>query len=147
MRTEWIIVADFAEVLNGKLYTMGAGWDSLTVNAIPHPQPFAIAASFLVDWHETNQLHDVAIDFLDEDGRHFANLGAQLEVGRPPGATPGMPQRLILAVNLQHTFENLGTYVIKTKIGDEDSAKLTFRVVPSPQLKAQQVMGPRPDRA
>lgn len=143
MKTEWIIVADFAEVLNGKLYTMGAGWDSLTVNALPHHQAFAIAASFLVDWNETNRQHDVALDFLDEDGKQFAQLHAQLEVGRPPGATPGLPQRLILAINLQHKFEQLGTFVIKTLIGGEHDGKLTFRVIPSPQLTAQQFMGPQ----
>ena len=144
MKTEWIIVADFAEVINGKLYTMGAGWDSLTVNQMPYQQPFAIAAAFLVDWNETNFVHDIAIDFIDEDGKQLATINGQMEVGRPPGATPGLPQRLILAVNIQHQFHQLGTYVIRTRIAGQDSDSLRFRVVPGPQLLAQQVSERRP---
>ena len=30
---EWLILADAAEVVGGKLYLMGGGWDRLTVNS------------------------------------------------------------------------------------------------------------------
>jgi hypothetical protein len=146
MQTEWIILADFAEVLNGKLYTMGAGWDKLTVNAIPASQAFAVGASFLVDWNETNQRHIVEILLTDEDERRIATLSAHLEVGRPPGSIPGQTQRVMLAANLHHNFEYLGTYVVKTQIESVDSARLTFNVVPGPQLLAEQLMGPKGDK-
>ncbi len=146
MRTEWILVADYAEVLNGKLYTMGGGWDNLVVNSLPHSQNFAIATSFLVEWNETNYRHNVEIEFSTEDEKLIATLTAELEVGRPPGSTPGQSQRLMLAVNINHTFEALGTFVIRTKVEEEELSRLVFRVAPGPQLRAEQMMDPKTDK-
>jgi hypothetical protein len=137
LETEWIILADHAEVINGKLYAMGGGWDSLTVNALPAVQKFAIAVSFLVPWNETNQPHDMTIELMNEDGRSFARVDGELEVGRPAGISLGAEQRLLLAVNLQHSFENLGSYTVVTRIEGQESNRISFRVVPGPQLLAQ----------
>ena|SRR5215211_5515696 len=142
MDTEWIILADHAEVINGKLYTMGGGWETLTVNALPAPQHFAIAASYLVSWNETNQRHTVTIELMDEDGKSFVRVDGELEVGRPPGIPLGHTQRLMLAVGVQHTFDKLGTYAIVSRIEEQESRKIAFRVVPGPQLIAQQMARP-----
>lgn len=146
MQTEWIILADHAEVINGKLYTMGGGWETLTVNALPAPQHFAIAVSFMVPWNETNQRHNITVELMNEDGKSFVRVDGELEVGRPPGIPLGSTQRLMLAVALQHVFDKLGTYVIATRIEEQESNRLTFRVIPGPQLLAQQVAGPARDR-
>ncbi|MEA2598320.1 MAG: hypothetical protein QOF01_4789, partial [Thermomicrobiales bacterium] len=46
---EWIILADSAEVVNNKVYLMGGGWETLTMNVpLPAVHPCAVAVSFLV---------------------------------------------------------------------------------------------------
>ncbi|HEV8633688.1 MAG TPA: hypothetical protein VG370_05525 [Chloroflexota bacterium] len=87
MEVEWLILADAAQVLGGKLFLLGGGWDVLTVNsAFPLQQRCAVAVALRVPWNETNQRHQVEIEIEDEDGQHeLFSVGAEVEVGRRPG--------------------------------------------------------------
>ena len=52
---DYLILADWAEVINGKIYVQGGGWT--TINArepLPVSRTIAIAVSPRVEWHETN---------------------------------------------------------------------------------------------
>ena len=40
---EWLILADEAELVNGKLYMMGGGWDRITAQVLPWQQHMAVA--------------------------------------------------------------------------------------------------------
>lgn len=133
MEVEWIILADAAEVINNKLYLIGGGWDSLTMNS---PQamvyPCAIAASFTVPWNETNQRHNIEIVIADEDGNQLANVEGQIEVGRPPGIPLGQAQRVQMGMRLVLPIAHPGTYVIIVRIEGQDVRKVDFNVVPGP---------------
>src|SRR5665811_2476334 len=74
MSAEWVILADHVEILNNKLYLMGGGWESVTVNTLPTEHTLAVAVSFSVPWSETNQAHDIAIDVTDQYGATKAAL-------------------------------------------------------------------------
>jgi hypothetical protein len=129
MKTDWILLADYVETLNNKLYLMGGGWDSLTVNALPAQHTLAIAVAFSVPWNETNQKHDIQIELADQDGKVLATIDGQVEVGRPPGMPLGASQRVQMGVNASLLFERLGTYVITTRIEGQESERVTFNVV------------------
>ena len=58
-----IMLADFAQAVNGKLYIMGGGW-SLTG---PAPSPSAIAIKVEVPWNDTNRKHSLKLELLDGD--------------------------------------------------------------------------------
>lgn len=101
------MLADFAQVLEGKLYIMGGGW-SLTG---PHPVPSAIALKIEVPWNETNQKHTFQFELFDGDGKPVTLptstgeqvpviVGSDFEVGRPAGLPQGVPVDLPFAVNL-----------------------------------------------
>src|SRR6266849_4778866 len=60
-----MLLADAAQVADGKLYILGGGW---TITG-PGPSPFAIALKFEVPWSRSKQKHRVSIDLLDADGR------------------------------------------------------------------------------
>ncbi|MBI3978222.1 MAG: hypothetical protein HY331_08560 [Chloroflexi bacterium] len=139
MQVEWLILADAAQVVGGKLYLLGGGWDVLTVNAgFPVEQRCAVAAAFKVPWNETNQPYDIKIEITDED-RHekLFQLAGQIEVGRPPGIPPGSDQRTQIAVDLTMKLEHPGTYVIIAEVEGQESST-TFRVVPRPTLAPSQ---------
>ena len=94
MEVEWIILADAAEAVNNKLYLIGGGWETLTIDAqFPVLYPCAIAIAFSVPWNETNQQHSVEIAVDDQDGTQLLNVEGQVEVGRPPGIPLGTAQR------------------------------------------------------
>ena len=145
METEWIILADHAEVINNKLYLMGGGWETLTVNQeMPFTHPLAVAVSFSVPWNETNQQHDIEVELADQDGNTRAKIEAQVEVGRPPGIPLGHAQRVPLALSLPLTFDKLGTYVVTSRVEGQVSRTSRFNVVEGPglaMLRAQHQSG------
>ena len=130
MKTEWLVLADHADIVANKLYLHGGGWDLLTVNSnFPVQQLCGIAAAFRVDWGETNQRHNVEIEILNADGASLAKASGQLEVGRPPGMPPGQSQRAQLAFNVPLTFERAGTYEVLSRIEGQEDIRAHFNVL------------------
>ena len=135
MRLEWLILADAAEVIGGKLYLMGGGWDNLTIaQSLPSERQLAIAASFRVPWNETNQRHTVEIEVASEDGAVLGAISGQVEVGRPPGAKQGQDQRSQVAFGMNAKFGALGTYVIVARVEGEEQGRVPFNVIAGPQF-------------
>ena len=96
-RVEWLILADEAEVVNGKLYMMGGGWDRLTAQSLPWGQHMAIAVAIRVPWMDTNRQTSGG-DRPAGRGRDFPGQGGRPVRGRPPGpigagTTPSHPDR------------------------------------------------------
>jgi Family of unknown function (DUF6941) len=90
-----LMLADAAQVAEGKLHVLGAGW---TVTG-PQPVPFAIAGIIEVPWHQTNRQHTFRLELIDLDGNAVLVetpegeqplfIEGQFEVGRPPGIRSG----------------------------------------------------------
>lgn len=100
-----LMLADYAQVADGKLNVIGGGW-SVTG---PDPSPFAIAGLFEVPWHLANQQHAFRFELIDMDGNAVicdTQAGPQevffegsFQVGQPEGARPGTVQRVPFALN------------------------------------------------
>jgi hypothetical protein len=101
-----MMLADAAQVAEGKLNVLGGGW-SVTG---PQPCPFAIAVLFEVPWQMTNSQHQLKFELIDIDGQPVLVEGENgervpvlieggFEVGRPPGLRAGTTQTLPLALN------------------------------------------------
>ncbi|MFZ1062574.1 MAG: hypothetical protein WAN30_03795 [Acidimicrobiales bacterium] len=60
-----MLLADSAQVADGKLYILGGGW-SVTG---PEPVPSAVAIKVAVDWHEFNSAHHWELILEDADGK------------------------------------------------------------------------------
>ncbi len=135
MRVEWLVLADYAEIVGGKLYLMGGGWDVLTVNTgFPLTRPVGIAAAFSVPWNETNERRSVELDIQTEDGQSVGRVAGQFEVGRPAGIKQGQDQRLQLAANIPLNLPAPGTYVIVAIVEGQEGARFPFNVVAGPML-------------
>ena len=134
---EWLILADAAEVVGGKLYLMGGGWDRLTVHSQPAKKNLAVALALRVPWHETNRQHAFQIDMTDEDGTQVVSVNGATEVGRPAGIPAGQPQIAQFVVNFDATFEKLGTYVITAHVNDSQERSVRFTIVPGPGVSRQ----------
>jgi len=97
-----MMLADAAQVSEGKLYIMGGGW-AITG---PAPAPSAIAIQIDVPWDQANMRHRWRLDLVDSDGHPVTVqdqpviLQGAFEVGRPPGLTPGTPIGAALAISL-----------------------------------------------
>lgn len=130
-----VLLADWAEAINGKLYIQGGGW-SRVVPTPPGIINCALAIRFLVGWEETNVPHKVVIKLVDADGKPVVpqvppGMGApglalapievqsQLEVGRPTGVTIGQDLDAVVAINLIGLPLRKGRYTFLLEVNDE----------------------------
>jgi hypothetical protein len=136
MDIDFLILADAAQVADGKLFLMGGGWDRLLVNAIPAAQVVGVAVGVLVPWTETNRPHTLTLLVEDEDGgRVLPPVSVQLEVGRPPGLPDGAEQRVMVAFNAQLSLPKLGDYAITASLETGAQRRLRFTAAPGPQFQ------------
>ena len=119
---DYLLVADGADAVGGKLYLLGGGWDRLKVPQLPGPPavPFAVALGISVPWSLTNRKIGFSVDVQDADGGEVAQLaGGEFEVGRPPGLRAGTSQRFQITVPAQPQFSAEGRYVIQCSVDGE----------------------------
>lgn len=99
MRLDFLILADRAEAINGKLYMVGGGFDRVSVAQVPGTANYDVALGFLVDYNETNEPHEFSLTVQDEDNSVVLGpAGGRVEVGRPPGMVAGQQQRVIIVL-------------------------------------------------
>jgi hypothetical protein len=104
MRLDFLLLADRAEAINGKLYMVGGGFDRVGVASLPGLANYDVALGFLVGYNETNQPHGFEIRMETEDNEVVTQDGkpvlvaGQVEVGRPAGMVTGQEQRVIIVV-------------------------------------------------
>ena len=129
---DFLILADHAEAVHGKLYLMGGGWDVLA----PPPggrAPFSLALGILVPWLATNADHPCRITLESPDGQQLLDLGFNVRTGRPPSIDAGATQRVIAALPVSVAFPTTGPYVLTARIGaDERRAGFQVRLPPGP---------------
>ena len=98
-----LLLCDYAQVANGKLTAVGAGW-SFTSPVTSH------AVGILVDvpWDQANVRMHWRLELRDADGHAVTQDGAdgpvpvqaggEIEVGRPAGTPPGTPIPVCIAI-------------------------------------------------
>lgn len=130
---DFVILADRAEVLGGKLYVMGGGWDRANVRDWNQPLLMAIALGILVPWNATNEQHHVRLWFEDADGGHISpQIDTGFRTGRPPHLDSGATQRIMLAINTSLKLPGKGDYrlVAELDTGERRAASLTAGAPP-----------------
>jgi hypothetical protein len=137
-----LLLCDHAAVSEGKLYIHGGGWN-LTG---PDPAPCGIAVLIEVPWDQTNQAIAFRMRLVHEDGAPVTQLtpsgvqaievGANVEVGRPPGVLPGTALPVPLAINLPPLALPAGRgYVWVAEVAgvQHEDWRLPFRTRPAPK--------------
>jgi hypothetical protein len=137
---EWVILADAAEVVNNKLYLIGGGWQTLTINsALPVGYPCAVAVALSVPWNETNQQQNIEVAIEDHDGAELVKVDGQVEVGRPPGIPLGNAQRIQMAIKVLLPLQRLGKHGIIVRVEGQEARRAPFNVVAGSDLVARQL--------
>lgn len=140
MDVDWIILADAAEAVNNKLYLIGGGWETITVNRpLPVQYPCAVAVAFSVPWDQTDRLHTIEIAIEDQDGVRLASVVGQIEVAKPSGVPLGSAQRVQMAMKVVLPLQRLGTHVVVARIEDREARRIPFNVVSGPEIAMTQV--------
>lgn len=133
---EYMVVADGAHSVGGKLYVLGGGWDHLFVPTLPGPavQPFALAVSVKIPWHLTNRRFACTFELTDADNQPIGDpLRMDMEQGRPPGSRQGSALPLLMALSVNPHFPQEGRYVFHGSIDQERLRTVAFEVHQAPQ--------------
>ncbi len=123
---DFLIIADRAEVINGRLHMMGGGWEVLDVNP-PQPTSFSLAVGVLVPWLETNRDHTPVIRLENADGQEVLSIQIALRMGRPAELEEGSAQRFMATITMGLMFPAPGRYVFVATLGTEQK-RLAFTV-------------------
>jgi hypothetical protein len=139
------MLADHAQVVDGKFFICGGGW-SVTG---PDPVPFAIVADVKVDWHEIGT-HTLKFELFDADGEAVLVetpegeqplfLQAEVPVAPMPGVKPGTTLTMPVAANLppQPSIAPGGTYEWRLSINGKthEDWRVVFSTRPALQQQA-----------
>lgn len=127
---DFMILADRAEALNGKLYVMGGAWDQTFVQDIKQPLKISLALAVLVPWDETNRQHTLTITLEDAEGNLVGfRMDAQFTAARPPSSSLGDVQRMILALpDIPLLLPRLGDYRMVAHLNGIAAKKTPFKV-------------------
>ncbi|MGZ6692926.1 MAG: DUF6941 family protein [Solirubrobacteraceae bacterium] len=133
----YMLLADAADAVGGKLYILGGGWDRLMVPNLParSVKPFAIALGITVPYSHTNRQFVLTIELIDADGAQIGDvLQVGLETGRPPGLRPGGSQNTPLGIGTNPEFPTPGRYSFVARIDGDIKNNVAFEVVPLQQV-------------
>lgn len=132
MDIDFALIGDYADIVNGKLYLMGGGWDTFHAQQEPAQVRLSLAVGVRFGWEETNQAVPVRITIEDDDGKELLRADGAVNVGRPPTLPPGSTQLAQMAANLALAVPRFGGYRIRISAGPVErpvERLLPFRVV------------------
>jgi hypothetical protein len=135
-----MLLCDYAEEVNGKLYIMGGGWSRAVISPNA-PLNMALAIKLSVPWIESNRRHAVMVRLLKEnfepatfgENEQEIRLSYNVEVGRPPGVRPGSYLDAPLAARFQGLALPAGLYLWEFAVNGRMLKRIPFEVV-DPQL-------------
>lgn len=119
MRQEFLILAEAAEVANGKIFIHGGCVERHRAGGFPTALTADIATSVLVGWAETNQPHVLQLRIVNEDEQPIAEIKAEFTPGRPSGAMLGQDLRHLFALKGPFPIESPGQYKVEAFLDGE----------------------------
>ncbi len=127
---DFLVLADHAEVVGGKLYMMGGGWDIRRIEDFNKSFTMNIALGVLTPWPLANKENKFQLTIEDEDGKKLGpTVDGSFTVGRPPNAIEGQTFRTMVSVGLPVTLPKPGMYrvivSIKSPAVSEDVVRST----------------------
>lgn len=125
---------------SGKVHMLGAGW---TVTTSPSA-PYGVAVLMKVPWDRANQKIELHLQLLTSDGTPAGppavsggeptsiEVKAEIEVGRPPGISPGSLLPAAFALNVGSMKLPPGRYEWRLQVAENEQVS-SFEVLKTPQ--------------
>jgi hypothetical protein len=126
---DFVVLADFAQAVQGKLTLVGGGWNLHHARQYPSPLLFGLGIGILVPWSETNRKHGMKFVIRKSEGSQLIEGGGEFEIGREVGTPAGMTQRAVIGLTGQLLLPEPGTYEIVVSV-ESDSKRVTFEALP-----------------
>lgn len=129
---ESLLLADFAEVVNGKLYLMGGGFTAVQMASLDQPHRFYVAASLRVPFSHPERAVTFAgrLETLDAVPLDCWSLEGEIEANRMEGQREGDAVTMFAAPVDVIVPEPMDV-VLRFRLG-EDERTARFRLVVAP---------------
>jgi hypothetical protein len=138
-------LADSAESVQGKIYALGIGWNTILVNQFPATHPrVALGITIHVPYTATNVNHTLNVSLVNEDGNKqvlgiaadgfgqpepVLDLKADFNLGRPPMLPQGDEQIVAMSMVLdQMMFPLPGMLAWVLEVDGTELKRLPMRV-------------------
>ena len=127
-----VVLCDYAEEVQGKLYILGGGWSLLRGQG---PADMALAVKLGLPWKDADRPVPLQASLLTEDGHHVemadqpVGFGAEVRASRAPDLPPGTLLDVALAIRFHGLVLAPGGYRFELEVDGELSATVPFRVV------------------
>lgn len=131
---DFLLVADYAEVIGGKSYIVGAGWDRFSPPAYPAQLKLGISVGIRVPFTQANVPQHLTVTLRNGDGQEFLKIEGDLETGRAPGSR-GESMLVPLAANAQVTVETSQLLELVAQVG-QSSKRVNIRAMDAPRQPA-----------
>jgi uncharacterized protein DUF6941 len=132
LELEYALLADAAQVAEGKTFILGGGITILWRNQFPAPLGVVMVAQLTYHRSEADSDHTLRIQVIDADGNAvLPEIGGEMHVGGP---TPGMPPNVPLGVPVLIPFPPLpvlqreGAYAVDIVLDGRHVKSLSFAV-------------------
>jgi len=119
MKIDYVILADGAQAIGGKLYVLGGGWSIFHAQSYPAPLNLAIGVGVSYDAFEFGTTHPWNVAIADETGVPIVpEMGGQLPVPQPLAQMPkGVTNRLPFVLQIGLVVPRPGKYSITVGCG------------------------------
>ena len=118
MKIEFLILADSAQVVGGKLFMLGGAWNLHRSGNYPSQFQFSVALSILVPWNEAGIRHPFTLTIADDAGVPvIPQIQGQFEVGKSGQIPEGTAQRALVSVNITMAVPHPGKYIVSSTAG------------------------------
>ena len=106
IEVDFLIIADAAQVSEGKLFLLGGCWDRLTAHSFPVAHPMGVAFGILLPRSAVGTAHRFRIEVSnDDDESTLARIEGDFDKG-PTGGEPQLEtERMLFAVNFPLRFQ------------------------------------------
>jgi hypothetical protein len=127
-----VLLCDYAQEVNGKLYVLGGGWSQLRAVG---PADMALAVKLDLPWAWADRDIPMAAALLTEDGQQVemgteaVQFAAEIRATRPPELPPGTALDVALAIRFANLVLEPGGYRFELAIDGALLATVPFRVV------------------
>jgi hypothetical protein len=118
MKIEFLILADAAQVVGGKLFMLGGAWNLHRSGNYPSQFQFSVALSILVPWNEAGIRHPFTLTIADDAVLPvMPKIQGQFEVGKSGQIPEGTAQRALVSVNITMAVPRPGKYIVYATAG------------------------------
>jgi len=143
-------LADYAKTENGKIDTLGAGWNVLWTNSFPKVHSMFICTLIHIPYTALGEEHKIRLELIDQDGRKIVLYRVQtpggihsadsVEVKIPPSSKENYKIEdefnvpiIIPITNVQ--FDAPGRYTFVIYVNSEAVKRVPITVSPVPQTQ------------